>query len=324
MSSGLWDADTPCLIQMIFIFCNFFHYFYGMPHRMKKYNNFGELLIDFRKINQMAQADFAARVNVDIRTVQRWENGSTLIKSDKEEDIVNETLLPYQLVRNLNASVPIPAYFDFSLRKYSLSKLTNTLPDAHWFKSNLEIATKRIRTLDYEADINYIVRYMKYHKTISKSLREVIKEAVRLLPEMNLIITDDSGYYSGHSLIFPLKPEAYEKLRSRKINEQELTVNDLTHHRKLERPIFFGFDITADNNDNNFYIISQLLRFVRDKPNQKYLFCSIPIRYDNLELSDQLGLKIIWEGERGKNEFGLEVFPRFQEGNFRNFLSEEN
>lgn len=291
---------------------------------MKKYGFIGDVLIDFRKINQLSQADFAARLNVDVRTVQRWENGSTLIKPDKEEDIVTETMLPYQLVRNLNASVPIPTYYDFSLRKYSLSKLANSLPDARWFKKNLEIATKRIRTLDYDSDIEYIVRYMQFHKKITKSLREVIREAVRLLPEMNLIITDDSGYYSGHSLIFPLKPEAYEKLRSRQLNEQQLTVNDLTIHRKLERPIFFGFDITADNNDNNFYLTSQLFRFVRDKPNQKYLFCSIPIRYDNLELSDQIGLKIVWEGERGKNEHGLEVFPRFQEGNFRNFLSEDN
>ena len=295
-----------------------------MPDRMKKYNFIGELLVDYRKIKKCSQAEFAARLNVDIRTVQRWENGTTLIKPDKEEDIVMETLLPYQLVRNLNASVPIPTYYDFSLRKYSLSKLTNRLPHAEWFKRNLEVATKRIRTLDYETDIDYIVRYMQYHKKITKSLKEVIKEAARLLPEMNLIITDDSGFYSGHSLIFPLKPETYEKLKSRQMNEQDLTVNDLIHHKKLERPIFLGFDITADSNDNNFYISSQLLRFVRDKPNQGYLFCSIPIRYDNLELSDQMGLKIIWEGERGKNEFGLEVFPRFQEGNFRNFLSEES
>ena len=295
-----------------------------MPDRMKKYSTMGELLVDYRKISKLSQADFGAKLQVDIRTIQRWENGSTLIKPEKEEDLVNETLLPYQLIRNLNASVPIPTYYNFSLRKYSLSKLTNKLPEVQWFKRNLDIATKRIRTLDYEVDIDYIVRYMKYHKTITKSLREVIRESVRLLPEMNLIITDDSGYYSGHSLIFPLKHEAYEKLRSRQMNEQELTVNDLIAHRKLDRPIFFGFDITADSNDNNFYISSQLLRFVRDKPNQKYLFCSIPIRYDNLELSEQMGLRIIWEGEKGKNEHGLDVFPRFQEGNFRNFLSEGN
>ena len=291
---------------------------------MKKYNTIGELLIDYRTINQVSQADFSAKLNVDIRTIQRWENNATLVKAEKEEAIVMETLLPYQLVRNLNASVPIPTYYDFSLRKYSLSKLTNKLPHAQWFKSNLEIATNRIRTLDYETDIEYIVRYMRFHKKITKSLRAVIKEAVRLLPEMNLIITDDSGFYSGHSLVFPLKTEAYQKLRSREMNEQDLTINDLIHHRKLEKPIFFGFDITADSNDNNFYISSQLLRFVRDKPNQQYLFCSIPIRYDNLELSDQVGLKIIWEGERGKNEYGLEVFPRFQEGNFRNFLTESD
>lgn len=290
---------------------------------MKKYNEIGDLLIDYRKVNRISQAEFAARLNVDIRTVQRWENGSTLIKPEKEEDIVNETFLPYQLLRNLNASVPIPTYFDFSLRKYSLSEVTNKLPNAHWFKDNIDIATKRIRPLDYVTDIDYIVKYMQFHKKVTRSLKDVIKEAVRLLPEMNLIITDDSGYYSGHSLIFPLKPEAYEKLRSREISEQELTVNDLISHRKLDRPIFFAFDITADSNDNIYYISSQLLRFVRDKPNQKYLFCSIPFRYDNLEVSDQLGLKIVWEGDKGLNEYGLEVFPRFQEGNFRNFLSDE-
>ena len=295
-----------------------------MPERMKKYSMLGELLTDYRKLKELSQLDFAAKLNVDTRTIQRWENGVTLIKPEKEEDIVIETMLPYQLIRNLNASVPIPTYYNFSLRKYSLSKLTNKFPEAPWFKSNLEIATKRIRRLDYDTDIDAIVRYMQFHKKVTKSLKGVIKEAVRLLPEMNLIITDDSGYYSGHSLVFPLKPEAYEKLRSRQMNEQEITVSDLTNHRKLDRPLFFAFDITADSNDNIYFISSHLFRFVRDKPNQKYLFCSIPFRYDNLEINDHIGLKIVWEGERGKNEYGLDVFPRFQEGNFKNFLSEAN
>lgn len=294
-----------------------------MDDMMKKYNSIGELLADFRELNKISQAEFASRLNVDIRTVQRWENGATLIKSEKEDEIVKETILPYQLVRNLNAVVPIPTYYDFSLRKYSLSKLTNKMPDAQWFKAHIDIATKRIRTFDFESDIDYIVKYMQFHKQVTRGLREVIREAARLLPEMNLIITDDSGYYSGHSLIFPIKPETYEKLKSRQMNENELSVNDLISHRKLEKPIFFGFDITADSNDNMFYITSELLRFVRDKPNQNYLFCSIPFRYDNFEINNQIGLKIIWEGEKGKNEYGLEVAPRFQEGNLRNFLTED-
>lgn len=291
---------------------------------MKKYSTIGELLIDYRKLNKISQAEFASRLNVDIRTVQRWENGTTLIKSEKEDEIVTETLLPYQMVRNLNAVVPIPTYFDFSLRKYSLSQLTNKLPDAAWFKTNIDVGTKRLRAFDYESDIDYVVKYMEYHKSINRNLREVIRESARLLPEMNLIITDDSGYYSGHSLIFPIKPETYEKLKSRQIREDELTVNDLIAHRKLDNPIFHGFDITADSNDNMFYITAALLRFVRDKPNQNYLFCSMPFRYDNFELNEQVGLKIIWEDEKRKNEHGLDIAPRFQEGNLKNFLSQSD
>ena len=88
-----------------------------MPDSMKKYNTIGELLIDYRSINRLSQAEFSAKLNVDIRTIQRWENNATLIKPEKEEDIVMETLLPYQLVRNLNASVPIPTFYDFRIRK---------------------------------------------------------------------------------------------------------------------------------------------------------------------------------------------------------------
>jgi transcriptional regulator with XRE-family HTH domain len=295
-----------------------------MTFSMKKYNNLGALFVDFRKVGGLSQHDFAAGLNVDVRTVQRWENGTTLIKSEKEEDIVSFTLLPYQLLRNLNATVPIPTYYDFSLRKYSLSKIDNKLPDARWFKDHIEVATKRIRAFDYEHDIEYITTYMKYHKIVNKNLKEVIEESVRLLPEMNLIITDDSGYYSGHSLVFPLRPEAYEKLRGRKMSEQELTVRDLIPHRQLDRPLFFGFDITADCNDNIFYVLAELLRYLRDKPNQDYLFGVIPFRYDSVELVSQLGLQVIWEGSERKNEFGLNVLPRFQEGNLRNFLSEES
>ena len=150
---------------------------------MKKYESIGELLNDYSGINKMSQAEFAASLNVDVRTIQRWENGSTLIKPDKEEELVNETLLPYQLIRNLNASVPIPTFYDFSLRKYSLTSITNALPEASWFKTHINVATQRLRTFNYETDIDYIEKYMKYHKIVNRNLKEVIRESARLLPE---------------------------------------------------------------------------------------------------------------------------------------------
>jgi len=288
---------------------------------MKKYDTIGELLIDYRGINGISQAEFSASLDVDIRTIQRWENGTTLIKPEKEEDIVMTTLLPYQLIRNLNATIPIPTFFDFSLRKYSLTELNKGLPNAEWFKANLENGTKRIRSLDHEVDIDYLERYMQFHKRINRNLSEVIKKSSELLPDMNLIITDDSGYYSGHSLIFPLKKEAYVKLKTRQLSENELTVRDLKKPNDVDIPIFFGFDITADSNENIFYIVGHLLRVLRDMPDLDYLYCAIPFRSDNFDLNQDVGLKIIWEGEKGLNKYGLEMAPRFQEGNFKDFLS---
>ena len=62
------------------------------------------------------------------------------------------------------------------------------------------------------------------------------------------------------------------------------------------------------------------MRTIREKPVRDYLYCAIPFRSDNFKLNSDIGLKIIWEGEKGVNQYGLEVAPRFQEGNLRDFL----
>jgi len=290
---------------------------------MKKYTFLGELLIDYRKINNISQADFAANVNVDTRTVHRWEKNITLVKPDKEDAIVKETLLPHQLIRNLNAGNPIATFYDFSIRKYSLTKLSNTFPVASWFKTQMVIETKRIRTIDYDKDIDNIIKHMQFHKPISKNIANTIRESIKLLPEMNLIIEDDSGYYSGHSLIFPINESAYEKLKNKKISEYNLKVDTLVNYKTKSKPIFFIFDLTADCNDDIFYLVNQLLLFFHNILNQNYLVCSMPLRQDNFEFNKQVGLKIIWEEEKGENEYSIEIAPRFQEGNFKEFLSDK-
>ncbi len=287
---------------------------------MKKYYSFGELLVDYRIYSGLSQAEFASKIDVDIRTVQRWESDQTLVKSEKEEAIIDVTLFPYQLIRNLNASIPIPTYYDFRINKYALTELNEELPKAAWFKQQLENSTDRIRSFDYESDYDYIAKYMEFHKELPKNIKEVIRESAKIIPDMNLIITDDSGYYSGHSLIFPINRKTFNNLKSKKILEHEITVDDLVNYKTQDLIILYGFDLTADSNDNMFYIVNHLLRFLRDLPNQNYLYCSTALRYDSYKLVDNLGLKIVWEEEKEKNNLGLESSRRFQEGDFREFL----
>ena len=131
---------------------------------MKQSQTIGQLLMDFRKENKVSQLDFAATVQVDIRTVQRWEKDETLIKPEKEHEIARFTLLPYQLIRNLNTTVPIPTYYDFRIRKYSLSELSNELPDADWFKERINDFSKRVRTIDVDRDMEVLRKDLSIQK----------------------------------------------------------------------------------------------------------------------------------------------------------------
>lgn len=290
---------------------------------MKKYLSIGELLIDYRKENQISQMDFSSSINVDIRTVQRWEKDTTLIKPEKEKEIVSETLLPYQLIRNLNANVPIPTYYDFRIRKYSLTELNNDLPDARWLKERMNDHTKRVRTIDPEKDLEILKKDLKIQKLGQEYLSlALLKQAVELLPELNLIIMDDFDNYSGHCIVFPIDETLFEKLKQNKISDDKIKPTDLISPKTKSNPIFYNYDITADCNDNVFYMAHNYLKFFVELENQNYTFCSCTMRYDTYKLNEQLGLELVWQDEVEKDYLGLAYHPRFYIGNFKKYLSE--
>lgn len=291
---------------------------------MKKYKSLGELLIDYRNFNKLSQHDFATKVGVDVRTVQRWEKDVTLVKPDKEEDIVMETLLPYQLLRNLNAAVPIPTYYDFKLRKYSLSLLNNELPHASWFKDQIGAKTHRLRKIDFKFDIKYIEHFVtSQHRQDFHFNKELIKEAVRILPELNFVLTDDAGFYAGHCIILPLTEESYSKLRDREITKDQLTIQDLTHHIQGKKRYFFNYDLTADCNDNVFYLLTEFLEYFKNIDTKDYIIGSYSEREDSLKYIKQTGFKVIWTDESLQKELGLSIPPRFAEGNYLKLLFDE-
>lgn len=292
---------------------------------MKRYYFFSELLIDYRKFYKLSQLDFANNIEVDLRTVQRWEKDLTLISSDKEEDFVLETLIPYQLVRNLNAKVPIPTFYDFKIRKYSLNKLTNNLPKAKWFKEHINLKSKQLRRIDFDYDKKYLKKFIKKEKKDSHILNEdLLRRATILLPELNNILTSESGFYSGHSIILPLKESAYQKLKNRTIQNKDLRESDLVDFRNLAKPIFYSYDISGDCNDTIYYIVTSLLRFFKENDKTDYLFCTYNDRDDGFELNQQAGLNVVWEDKELQKVLATKYLPRFMEGNYRQFLADIN
>ncbi len=289
---------------------------------MKKYSSIGELLIDYRNRNKTSQIELASEIDVDIRTIQRWEKNITLLKPDKEDELGTITFIPQQLIRNLNTSNPIPTYYDFNLRKYSFSSISNKLPDAEWIKSKIDESTKRLRPINNENDINNIIRFTNLQNNPHKStFKALIIEAAKILPELNLIITDAQGNYSGHCVYFPLSLDTYLKIKNRDLEENKLKIEDLVNYKTQETPIFYCHSITADCNENFFFIIGEVLMFFRDTPLNEYIYALLTSRYDSYDMSLQLGVKLIWEDLKTQQELGLLAAPRLYEGNFEKFLN---
>lgn len=287
---------------------------------MKRYESIGELLIDYRTINGISQTDFADKVNVDIRTVQRWESGVTIIKAEKEEEIVVETFLPYQLIRNLNSPIAIPTYYDFSIRKYSQNLFATKLPDAFWFKSIKGTTNPNIRKIDVDLDAKYLGRFLSFQKNISKSLADAAFKAFRILPEMNLISTDDSGFYSGCAIIFPINETTFEKLKNKEMREEDISVKDIVNYKNVKNPYFYSYQVTADNNHDLFYLINEVFNFFRKISEIDYTLCTVALDNDSYLLCEQIGLEILWEDEPSVDKKNFKISPRFYKGDFKEFF----
>lgn len=286
---------------------------------MKKYHTLAELLLEYREIHHLSQADFAIKLNADIRTIQRWEKDVTNIKEEKVAELVSATLLPFQLIRNLNANDTIPTYYDFHTQKYSLSKLTLEVPDAAWFKRKMNESTNRIRTIDIDYDFDYLMTYMGISKNLHKNLYKLIDEASKICPELNLIITDELGYYAGYCIVFPVSDVAYQKIRNRALKMEDIKVKDLINYKFQKKPSFINYNLRADCNENIQYLVGRVLNFFKNSEVKDYVYARYENRDDADFISNQIGLKQVWVDEKK----GLHKIPmHFSEGNLNTFLKE--
>jgi len=290
---------------------------------MKRYNSIGELFKDYRMYYDISQLKLASNLNIDLRTLQRWENNETLIKSENEESIVLETLMPYQLIHNLNADIPIPTYYDFKINKYALSEQNNPLPKLSWYKDQIQITTDNLRTIDFDYDFKHIEKFIDAQKRDASYVNaNLIKEAIKLLPEINLVIVGKAGYYAGHCIVLPLKETTYLKLKHREITNKDLKAEDLVDYKREEQPIFYRYDITGDCNETIFYIMAEFFRFFMRFKNKTYRFAGYTERDDNYNLNLQIGLKIVWEDKALQKKLNLDFPPRFLEGDFNPFFAD--
>lgn len=284
---------------------------------MKKYNILGDLLIDFRRHRGMSQLDFAALLDVDVRTVIRWEKNESLIKVEKEKELIEYLGIPHQVIRNLNTDKPISVYFDFERWAYSLSFLSSMVRSSQEFKYNSVFDTERIHTISNDKDFEFITYIQKNQKNCNPLREEVLRQAAKILPELNLVLLGNSGFHSGHTSILPLKYDSYLKIRDRIKQENELNVNDLNWNFDDTTPVFYYYSLYTNSLDNTYYLMNRILSYFKKRKFKDYKLAGISYRKNKVERLQEMGLQIIWEQPMDEENNRVAIFV---EGNLDEFL----
>jgi transcriptional regulator with XRE-family HTH domain len=283
---------------------------------MKRFHSLGEFLVDFRKHRNLTQLDFSVMLEVDVRTIIRWEKNESLIKAEKENLLIENFGIPHQVMRNLNTDLPLPVYFDFERWMYSLNLLSSVVRSSKEFKSDIEHETSRIETLKEEKDFNFISLIQQNQMNATPINLEVLKTAAQILPELNLVIHDHSGFHGGHISVLPLKFETYNLIRDKKLKENQLTLNNLTRFPD-QKQVFYFYSLYSNSKDNIFYLINRLLYYFKKRQLKDYVFAGITFQKLQVERFREAGFQVIWEEQ-------MEDYPEYKatflSGNFDEFL----
>jgi transcriptional regulator with XRE-family HTH domain len=284
---------------------------------MKKYTSIAKLIADYRAFHHLSQIDFAALLDIDVRTVIRWEKNETLIKTEKEKFFTENLGIPHQVMRNLNTDNPIAVYYDIKLRVYSLSGISQKILSDSKLNFEMELNTDRIHLISNHSDIQFVNNIQKMNNNSHPIQPEILKKAAKILPELNLVLHDHSGFYAGHITILPLKYKTYLDIRNHVMREKDIRTVDLTNDL-TERPlVFYFYSLYADVADNAYYLLNRMFTHFKKNKYDDYIFAGISGRRKKIELLCEMGLKVVWE--KKIEEDSDDIFT-FLEGNFDNYL----
>ena len=263
---------------------------------MKKYSDLGTLLQEYRKVNQITQNDLAASLDVDARTVARWERNVTLVHPDKEKVLVEQLSIPHQVIHNLNSERPIAVFYDIERRMYSHSIMGSLIKDANWFKNEIEIEPDRLSTFSSREDADFVHLVKALHTHQSGLDYRVLLEAANRLPELNQMLDDQSGFYAGQIAVLPLRRSSYEDIRDKRRTEEEIGVGDLSM-KPGPGTVFYFYSIYADSLVSAFYLMAPFFDYFRNNKLSDYTVAGMVYREHTASLWRQTGLKVAWSEE---------------------------
>jgi len=176
----------------------------------------------------MSKNQMSEWVGVVVRTYSRWEKNESKPIDDNLKDLAERTKVPYEVLFRLNQGYP--TLYNIVTRRYAQCPFEKDYVNRKILQEELFDTDEQgyISSISSERDINMVLDSLfPVYLNSDKVSSEVMRHTFKIFPEMNLIIKDPIGFYSGHVICFPLTLEKYEYLRANKTSEAFLTPEDI-------------------------------------------------------------------------------------------------
>lgn len=279
---------------------------------MKKYGNIAELLTEYREHKGLTQVDLAALLDVDSRSIMRWEKGLTQVSRNSEADFARKLSIPFQVIRNLNSDPPITIYYDLDSRLYAHTALGTVISSASFFKDEYPEEEGSVKPINTVREVQFAINHHNEGTDPKPEAIDLLMRAAKLLPDLNLISLDQSMYFSGYVVTLPLKNGPFEALLNNDISLEQLTTEQL-QPQPVENPCFLVVAIYADSIPAAYYLMRPFFDYFRTHKFPKYKVAALAPRAQTLHLWQETGLKV-------KYPELVNEYPVLVEGDFDMFL----
>ncbi len=216
------------------------------PGNIRLYKSLGSIIEDYRRWRKLSQERLAESIGVSVRELQNWEADRRRARIENLHDLSEVTGIPMQICVALNADQPVW----YSLRErqfaYSSAEMTqlgmNSSSAYRWQYNNEAIEKDLVKNVQITADKHVNLILSCHHDVYGAErplVRDVIKKASMILPDMNRILFDCWGHYVGHTVCLPIKKDAYQQVRKRKVFEHYLTTEKMSDIISQHEGVFF-------------------------------------------------------------------------------------
>ena len=287
---------------------------------MHRYESVGDLLEDFRKINEMTKCQIAEWIGVDPKSYTRWEKNRSPIHIANMDGLAEKTKIPFEVLFRLNHEYP--TIYDVVTNRYAACPFDKDYV-------NREILQEKLFDTEEEGNLTPI--------RSPEDIREVTEtpfplyyshggasQGVKLLsfknlPELNLILRDPVGYYSGHLICFPLKLDYYDRLRSREIEEAHISEEGLAVPPWNEPVAIHVYSIYATCSTYVYCIMKRIVYYILlnipDMLHPDSLVSRYAVTEDGNELCKKMDMKRVYFGHEDlkTGRFQTRALPHFWE-----------